>query len=303
MVCTSFFFTAVTGIAYLEQVQADHHLVNGAPLPPDGSIPLRRNVDVLEAESGPQWDLYVQALLEMQDVDAKDPLSYFQIAGSRLHPESSCLEVLHVLTKVVLGQGDGWLGYCPHGENIFLPWHRPYVLLFEEQLVKHALGIAQGYPEKYRDEYVAAAQTLRAPYWDWADQSAVPYASIPKGWNINVTSGKDIAVKLLPNPLYKFNMPKAALNGNFGPFDQRRETERCRVPFFSYPGSADKNLRARNLKRNVYAAFVYAQDFTQFSETGNQGVGLEQIHNWIHGDACCGNQFYQPDLSAFDPLL
>lgn len=104
MVCTSFFFTAVTGIAYLEQVQADHHLVNGAPLPPDGSIPLRRNVDVLEAESGPQWDLYVQALLEMQDVDAKDPLSYFQIAGSRLHPESSCLEVLHVLTKVVLGQ-------------------------------------------------------------------------------------------------------------------------------------------------------------------------------------------------------
>lgn len=66
-----------------------------------------------------------------------------------------------------------------------------------------------------------------------------------------MTSGKDIAVKLLPNPLYKFNMPKAALNGNFGPFDQRRETERCRVPFFSYPGSADKNLRARNLKRNV----------------------------------------------------
>lgn len=104
MLCTGFFFAAVTGIAYLGQVQADHHLVNGAPLPPDGSIPLRRNVDVLEAESGPQWDLYIQALLEMQKVDSKDPLSYFQIAGSHFLSERSCLEVFDVLTKVVPGR-------------------------------------------------------------------------------------------------------------------------------------------------------------------------------------------------------
>ncbi len=37
--------------------------------------------------------------------------------------------------------------------------------------------------------------------------------------------------------------------------------------------------------------------------TANNGVGLEQIRNWIHGDASCGQQFWQPDLSGFDPLL
>lgn len=52
-----------------------------------------------------------------------------------------------------------------------------------------------------------------------------------------------------------------------------------------------------------YAAFVYAQDFNQFAMTANNGVGLEQIHNWVHYDASCGQQFWQPDLSGFDPLL
>ena len=31
-------------------------------------------------------------------------------------------------------QGSGSTGYCTHGSNLFGPWHRPYVAVFEVSL-------------------------------------------------------------------------------------------------------------------------------------------------------------------------
>lgn len=48
-----------------------------------GVRPFRREITDLAA-SGPSFDLYIQALNEMQATDQSDPLSYFQIAGMLL---------------------------------------------------------------------------------------------------------------------------------------------------------------------------------------------------------------------------
>lgn len=52
-----------------------------------------------------------------------------------------------------------------------------------------------------------------------------------------------------------------------------------------------------------YDAFTRAANFTTFALMGRDTVSLELIHNNIHNDAACGQQFSTPDLSAFDPLL
>ncbi|KAJ3499090.1 hypothetical protein NLG97_g624 [Lecanicillium saksenae] len=291
--------SASAAVAFLAQaVLADHHLIYGAPVPSDNDVPLRLNINDLHAAAGPQWDLYIQALRAMQDMDSSDDLSYFMTAGIHGMPYR---EWDHAGGQ----QGSQWLGYCPHGEALFLPWHRPYVLLFEQQLVLHATEIAQKYPDNVRDQYVAAAQTLRAPYWDWAANSQVPPASVPSTIKVNIAGKDGVESADMTNPLQTFRMPQAALNGQYGTFDpyRRSQTVRCPAPYYSYPGSANANLGNRNLKGNVYAAFVYAQNFNQFAMTANNGVGIEQIHNWVHYDASCGQQFWQPDLSGFDPLF
>ena len=48
-----------------------------------GSRPFRLEIRDL-AQAGPAWDLYIQALSQMQAKPQSDPLSYFQIAGESI---------------------------------------------------------------------------------------------------------------------------------------------------------------------------------------------------------------------------
>lgn len=75
-------------LASLSRVRAGHHVIVGAPVAPGGGVPLRLNVNDLLAAAGPQWDLYVQALRAMQDMDSDDKFSYFQTAGMSI---SACV--------------------------------------------------------------------------------------------------------------------------------------------------------------------------------------------------------------------
>ncbi|PHH92687.1 hypothetical protein CDD83_6105 [Cordyceps sp. RAO-2017] len=62
---------------------------SGRPFPVVGvqsSRSVRRNVNDLFDERGPEWDLYVQALSAMQDADSDDPLSWFQIGAIHGQP-------------------------------------------------------------------------------------------------------------------------------------------------------------------------------------------------------------------------
>lgn len=74
-------FAAAAGAGFLAQAQAEHHLIYGAPVPSEDTVPLRRNINELQSAGGPQWDLYIQALKAMQEMGSDDELSYFQLSG------------------------------------------------------------------------------------------------------------------------------------------------------------------------------------------------------------------------------
>lgn len=125
----------------------------------------------------------------------------------------------------------------------------------QQVLVGHAKRIAQEYPQRYRYQYVKAAETLRAPYWDWAAETGVPQATVPETVTINMPDGEVLKQKNIANPLYTFKFPKKALNGAFGPFDSQRRTRtyRCPAPN-SYPTTANANLDGRPYKKWIVSS-------------------------------------------------
>lgn len=211
----------------------DSLAVTGYGANPDGSVALRRSISDLYKQQGPQWDLYIQALQAMYDNNSDNPDSFFQVAGIHGRP---FMEWGHTGGR----KGNDWLGYCPHGEDIFLTWHRPFVLLFEQILVDKAQEIATKYQGSYKANYTAAAASLRSPFWDWGYESAVPQATVPGTVKINVPSGTGVKQMTVTNPLSGYKYPQAAINGKYGGFDGSPGTRRC--PGGGYPNSANNNL-------------------------------------------------------------
>ncbi|KAK2603519.1 hypothetical protein QQS21_004288 [Conoideocrella luteorostrata] len=276
-------------------VSAKHFVVQGADLPSNRDVPVRMNVNELYSKGGPQWDLYLRALKSLQDKDASDPLSYFQVAG------------IHGLPWMEWNDGGkfaatGWQGYCPHGENLFLPWHRPFVLLFEQLLVAEARKLAEEYPPKYRSQYVDAAIRLRSPYWDWSAEAKVPQCTVPRVLTVNVPDGQGLKRVSINNPLQSFTYPEKARSGEFGTFPRYSQTVRCPAPY-QYPTTANQRLAGRGLKQSTYDAFTYSSTFDEFTVTGQNSIGLEEMHNNIHWDAGCEGQFLDAATSGFDPLF
>ncbi|KAH7312343.1 hypothetical protein B0I35DRAFT_356410 [Stachybotrys elegans] len=275
-----------------------YYPITGVDVDPRASgVPLRQNINDIYAQGGPQWDLYIQALMAMYNTNSSNDLSYFQISGIHGRPYREW-------NGGGSRRSDGWLGYCPHMEPLFLPWHRPYVLLFEQVLVGHARRIASQYPSRYRHDYTQAADRLRAPYWDWADNDDVPPATVPQRVRINVVSGTRLRQVEVDNPLASYRFSRDVTNGNFGTFETggRNMTYRCPSPR-SYPYDANRNMGRRPYKQWTYDAFTVSRNFSEFSSSGESGVSLEQIHNAVHWDAGCGGMFLNADYSAFDPLF
>lgn len=90
--------------------------------------------------------------------------------------------------------------------NIFLTWHRPYLVLYEQILFDHVLDAANSFPSgAVRERYLAAARRWRMPYWDWAaepeDGSSV-YPDSVRTPTIAVTLPNGTAT--IRNPLYSY---------------------------------------------------------------------------------------------------
>lgn len=270
--------------------------ITGVAVTGGGAVPMRKNINDLQSAGGPQWDLYIRSVRTMYNASPTDPFSFFQIAG------------IHGKPFVQWNSGgaqrtNGWPGYCPHGEKIFLTWHRPFLVLYEQTLVAHAKKLAQAYPAAHRAKYVEAARTLRAPYWDWAT-SGIPKSVIPSMVDVMVPNGSGLKKISMKNPLQTYEFPKTALSGSFGEWDDERRSKifRCPAPD-RYPQSANSLLGARPYKQWVYDALTHSTTFEQFASTGSSGTSLEQIHNAVHWDAACGGQFLDAEFSAFDPIF
>ncbi len=75
--------------------------------------------------------------------------------------------------------------HCPHGNLDFLPWHRAYLLRFEQALQRHVPDV-----------------TL--PYWDWISQESQARGLPDAVREITYVNSEGIEV---PNPLYSAQLP------------------------------------------------------------------------------------------------
>lgn len=77
----------------------------------------------------------------------------------------------------------------------------------------NAQDIASKYPDSRRAEYVAAAEKLRVPYWDWASEPELPQSMITTNITVNTPKGS----QKIPNPLYSYTLnpsPEAGFPSN-----------------------------------------------------------------------------------------
>lgn len=79
-------------------------------------------------------------------------------------------------------------------------YNNVYVII-QQVIQQHALEIAKTYRTD-QQQWLSAAQNLRAPYWDWATNS-VPPPEVISLQNVNIITpdGKTTSV---PNPLYQY---------------------------------------------------------------------------------------------------
>ncbi|CRK38631.1 hypothetical protein BN1723_015386 [Verticillium longisporum] len=180
-------------------VASQAYPITGVQVAAGSAVPYRKNINILYKNGGAPWDLYLRSLQDLYAQDANNRLSYFQIAGIHGRPYIEWNNAGRRNTN-------GWQGYCPHGEALFLPWHRPYVLAFEQRLVETAIRLANQYPAAHRATYVKAAQTLRAPFWDWGYDARVVVSDLLAALRVQITKHDGTVQALESVPSFKLEL-------------------------------------------------------------------------------------------------
>ncbi|KAK3309791.1 uncharacterized protein B0T15DRAFT_545814 [Chaetomium strumarium] len=293
--------------------------VTGIPTTPDsnGAVPLRREIRDLQQNFPDQFNLLILGLKALESQDEGKLTSYYQIAGIHGMPFKPWNGVG---SDTDWQTSSGFGGYCTHSSILFLTWHRPYLALFEQSLYNVVQEVAKQFPQgPLRDRYTQAAQTFRAPYFDWASQpprgtSAFP--SVLSTPNIRIVD-VDGKTKSVPNPLYRFSFHPV----NPSPDDFSEEWSRypttVRHPDPTTGQSRDNRIgpilanELASLRSNVGLLLLSYTNFDAFSynrwdPSANPGDfgSLEDVHNEIHdrtgGD---GGHMSSLETSAFDPLF
>lgn len=279
-----------------------------------GGVVERLPVQRLMNEQPDTFNMFIYALSAMQAVIETHPLSYYQLAGIHGRPFQPWQENLD-------GNMDTSMGYCTHGSALFATWHRPYLALVEQRIVAHALNLANRFAAgAARTRWVAAAQRVRLPYWDWAAadlQSAIPaYIQTPKITITSANSQGQPTQITIPNPLYQYAFTNLNLrNQNFeGIYRSMAATRRHPTA----DGRSSQNNLANQQMRNTYNArrqntfnLFSIPNFNAFSNTAFQPgnvpitwLSVESIHNEVHVNVG-GNAGHMSlvDYSSFDPIF
>lgn len=166
--------------------------------------------------------------------------------------------------------------FCPHGNALFVIWHRPYVLAFETLLQKYDPGTEE---EK-------AGRPIAAHYWKWEDGD---YPNLKPPEDAPNTYGtSDPLPEFLKTPVVDIFVFDAAKN---------RSLQRTANPFLSGPscqfpeqdtiireyqwGFLRANSSGVTVKTQVENALAQT-DYNQFSTTNGSDNSLEQPHNFLH---------------------
>jgi len=227
-----------------------------------------------------------------------DPLSYYQVSGIHGIPFVPWQE-----TSVPSQNRN--TGYCTHSSVLFATWHRPFLCVFEELLVRHATQIASGFTGSQAQRYRDAANRVRLPYWDWASndlQSRQP-AQLT-AYTVSVVRpgpGGAPETASINNPLRGYQFTNNNLRSQWmgsGNFGMTSRTRRQPPPDMQSSNmAAVDNAMAQGFtsrKNAVYNLFTIPtfSDFsgTQFNNNGSPNAynSVESIHNGVHVN--CGGQ-------------
>ncbi|CVL09423.1 related to tyrosinase precursor (monophenol monooxygenase) [Fusarium proliferatum] len=147
----------------------------------------RLDIDVMLMTQPDTFNLFLIALMELQDMKNKDItwtpdpgysftsddiMSWYQIAGIHgLPAEDWAGEEDRGKTKRDIARdGDG---YCAHSTPTFALWHRPYLAMLEQTIFRQVDNVAKRFSESSevseedKQKYKAAAKKFRLPYWDY----------------------------------------------------------------------------------------------------------------------------------------
>ncbi|KAL6236483.1 hypothetical protein BDW75DRAFT_250041 [Aspergillus navahoensis] len=306
---------------------------------PNGELPQRQDIDAWSSkpENRIQVVLFLKALKRLQEVPPEDRDSFFQIAGIHGMPFTSWDEPFETQENVAQK------GYCTHANYLFPSWHRPYLLLYEQQIYETMINeIIPRYPEKHQATLRAAADTWRLPYWDWAINPKVPWLAEDSELQVSLFG----ELETLQNPLYQFRMPDGKAMEHHGVGDVQamgeeviysygkcKATSRCPTGEQNKPDSADwikgvvnneEVIKYMTMHSSVdgkdygaaaelvYRLLTYPLEYEQFSTTAvftsspkvSADVNIEFIHNNIHWWAGGeGGHMSQIPVATFDPIF
>ncbi|KAJ4300750.1 hypothetical protein N0V90_002838 [Kalmusia sp. IMI 367209] len=277
--------------------------VKGAP---DGQYP-RKDIRELK-KNADQWNLFLLAMERFQNKPKNDPMSYYQIAGIHGRPFVSWNDA---------GLQHGGAAYCPHAQNTFGSWHRPYLAVYEQAVYINAQEVVASFPRNQQQRWRNALVGLRIPYYDWA-------AEPPRGEPAIPTSIRDQTVSVtkpngrvtIRNPLYSYSWGSSLpTEMGWGPSNGFATTLRRPV---QNPTRSNNNAvnaifgQARvGWRQRVFALFASKQPWG-YASTSAYGVktsrrnadSFESIHDDIHGTVggTDGHMGYL-DVAAFDPFF
>ncbi|KAI1383252.1 Di-copper centre-containing protein [Hypoxylon trugodes] len=288
------------------------HIITGPPRV-DGKIPQRPDIRDLQKDED-KWNLYLLALNYMQFTDQDLPFSWYQITGIHGAPALTWGDVEPT-------PGNEHYGYCTHVSIIFPPWHRPYLVLYEQVLYNIIQFIASLYPPDLQDRFQKAAADFRIPYWDWAatppDGTSVLPLSVGGASSVNVSG--PYGVQSISNPLfsYVFKPFNGSIFPDF-PYNTWTETKRAPRPVNSANATSNNSFVAHALdthlpsfQQRVYNLLTNYPNYTTFSNEAwipndNNGTwdSIESIHDSIHivGGGVYGHLAIIA-YSGFDPLF
>ncbi|KAF2664571.1 Di-copper centre-containing protein [Microthyrium microscopicum] len=279
----------------------------------NGEVQTRMEFSDLLNQQPAQFNIMMLGLARMMKLNQTDQLSYFRIAGIHGVPLDNW--------NGVVGANDiNRPGWCTHTSNLFLPWHRPYLALYEQTLSQNAMAAALEWPPgAERDAFVTAADQLRLPYWDWAKspasgQDVTPAIMVSPQVQVLTPNG----TQTIDNPLYSYKFGYADQDLRFQPYVYWNETKRWPTTMDSTAETQigtlvqQMNLNQAQVKQRLYNLFTGNSNFTEVSNeawVANAGPGsydsFESIHDQIHGTIGGGNygDMTVIPLSAFDPAF
>ncbi|OCK82998.1 Di-copper centre-containing protein [Lepidopterella palustris CBS 459.81] len=255
-------------------------------------------------QNADQWNVYLLGLNRFQQMTQSDKLSYYQIAGIHGRP--------FIPWDGVLQASGGSGGYCAHSSNLFPPWHRPYLALFEEILYLNAREAVNEFPAgELRERYTAALSTLRMPYWDWATPAPAGQDTLPS--SLQLPTAQVITpngTNTIPNPLFAYNFhPLSSDDFPESPYSSWPST--LRDPSSPDPNSTSRNDQVAsqlndlqtNLQSRIYHIFTMITGYSDVSNDYISGDSLEAVHDTIHNTVGSGGHMSDVPYAAFDPIF